>query len=96
MVLWWALIYDLCIDIIYLTTMHVQVTGSQKPRFAHSLTAISLGPGLTEVIEFGGSSDPSTGSDDRQPKIADTTLLQLSELQSIIHNVQLFNCINNT
>ena len=60
---------------------HVQVTGSQKPCFAHSLTAISLGPGLTEVIEF-GSSDTLTGS---QPKIADTTLLQFSELnQSFI------------
>ena len=69
------------------------MTGGQKPRWGHSLTAISLGPGLTEVIEFGGSSDPLTGSNDTQPKIADTTLLQFSELQSIIHNVQLFNCI---
>ena len=69
------------------------MTGSQKPCFAHSLTAISLGPGLTEVIEFGGTSDPLTGSNDTQPKIADTTLLQFSELQSIIHNVQLFNYI---
>ena len=58
------------------------MTGSQKPRFGHSLTAISLGPRLTEVIEFGGSSDPWAGSDDTQPKIADTTLLQFSELHS--------------
>ena len=65
------------------------MTGSQKPRWGHSLTAISLGPGSTEVIEFGASSDLLPAPDDRQPKIADTTLLQLSELQSIIHNVQL-------
>ena len=61
---------------------HVQVTGSQKSRWRHSLTATSLGPGLTEVIEFGGTSYPWTGSDDTQPKIADTTLLQFSELHS--------------
>ena len=69
---------------------HVQVTVSHKPRWGHSLTATSLGPGLTEVIEFGGTSDPLTESDDRQPKIADTTLLQFSELQSIIIKC---NCI---
>ena len=57
------------------------MTGSQKPRWGHSLTTISLGPGLTEVMEFGGSSDPLTGSDNRQPKIADTALLQFGELQ---------------
>ena len=60
----------------------VQVTGSQKQRWTHSLTVTCLGPGLTVVIEFGGSSDPLTGSGNRQPKIADTTLLQFSELQS--------------
>ena len=62
--------------------MYIQVTSSHKPCWGHSLTAISLGPGLTEVIEFGGTSYPWTGSDDTQPKIADTTLLQFSELQS--------------
>ena len=34
----------------------------------HSLTAFSLGPGLTEVMEFGG-----------YPIMADTTLLQFSK-----------------
>ena len=29
---------------------------------------------------FGGSTEPSAGSDDKQPKLADTTLLQFSEL----------------
>ena len=56
------------------------MTGTHKrPRWAHSLTAYSLGPGLTEVMEFGGSSEQWTGSDDTQPKLADTTLLQFSE-----------------
>jgi hypothetical protein len=52
------------------------MSGFLKARCAHSLTAFSLGPGLTEVVEFGGTSEPLT---ETQPKIADTTLLQFSE-----------------
>ena len=50
-----------------------------KAHWGHSLTAFSLGPGLTEVVEFGGSPESLTGSDETQPKIANTTLLQFSE-----------------
>ena len=57
----------------------LQVNGIQRPRCGHSLTAFSLSPGLTEVMEFGGTSEPHTGSDDTQPKLADTTLLHFSE-----------------
>ena len=49
-----------------------------KPRCRHSLTAFSLGPGQTEVTVFGGTAEPWAGSDDKQPKLADTTLLQFS------------------
>ena len=56
----------------------VQVSVALKARWGHSLTAVSLGPGLTEVVEFGGSPDQPTGSHERQP-MADTTLLQFSE-----------------
>ena len=38
----------------------------------HSLTAFSLGPGLTEVMEFGGSGTYGQS-------MADTTLLQFSK-----------------
>jgi hypothetical protein len=55
------------------------MSGFLKARWSHSLTAFSLGPGLTEVVEFGGTSELWTGSDNTQPKIADTTLLQFSE-----------------
>ena len=48
-------------------------------RAGHSLTAFSLGPGLTEVMEFGGTPEPDTGSHETQPKMADTTLLQFSK-----------------
>ena len=57
----------------------MQVSVTLKARWGHSLTAFSLGPGLTEVVEFGGSPEPPTGSDKTQPKMADTTLLQFSE-----------------
>lgn len=50
-----------------------------KPRLSHSLTESSLGPGLTEVTVFGGTAEPWAGSDEKQPKLADTTLLQFSE-----------------
>ena len=61
-----------------------------KPRAGHSLTAISLGPGLTEVVEFGGSPEPWTGCPVSQPKMADTTLLQFSECA---HNyITIFLC----
>ena len=56
-----------------------------KPRWGHSLTAFSLGPGLTEVTVFGGSAETWTGSDETQPKVADTTLLQFSEFLMYIH-----------
>ena len=57
----------------------VQVSVTRKARWGHSLTAVSLGPGLTEVVEFGGSPDPLTESGGRQLKMADTTLLDFSE-----------------
>ena len=66
--------YYSCLNVI---TMQVSVT--LKARYGHSLTAFSLGPGLTEVVEFGGSPEPLTGSDETQTKIADTTLLQFGE-----------------
>ena len=53
-----------------------------KARWGHSLTAFSLGPGLTEMTVFGGTDKPWTGSDVTQPKLADTTLLQFSEYTS--------------
>ena len=68
----------------------MQVSVTLKARLGHSLTAFSLGPGLTEVVEFGGSPEPPTGSDEAQPKMADTTLLQFSECA---HNyITIFFC----
>ena len=53
----------------------MQVNVTLKARWGHSLTAFSLGPGLTEVMEFGGSPKPPTGFIETH---ADTTLLQFS------------------
>ena len=74
-----------CLNII---TMQVGVT--LKARWHHSLTAFSLGPGLTEVVEFAGSPESWTGSSETQPEMADTTLLQFSECA---HNyITIFFC----
>ena len=45
----------------------------------HSITAFDLGPGLIEVIMFGGTLEPRTKSEATQSKQANTTLLQFSE-----------------
>ena len=67
-----------CVHVVYSCHNIVQVSVTRKARWSHCLTAVSLGPGLTEVVEFGGSPDPRTESHERQPKMADTTLLQFS------------------
>ena len=77
--------YYSCLNVI---TMQVGVT--LKARADHSLTAFSLGPELTEVVQFGGTPEPGTGSDETQPKIADTTLLQFSE--SAHNHITIFFC----
>ena len=46
---------------------------------------------------FGGSAEPWAGSNEKQPKLADTTLLQFSKLLYIYmymhgHNYRLFTC----
>lgn len=50
-----------------------------KARAGHSLTALSVGPGLTEVLQFGGSPKGSMGSYETQPKMAETTILHFSK-----------------
>ena len=60
----------------------MQVSVTRKARWGHSLTAISLGPGLTEVVEFGGSPDHFN---ETQTKMADTTLLEFSECPRNLH-----------
>ena len=60
---------------------HLQVTPpeSVRGRYHHSLTATSLGPGLTEVLMFGGclkwDGDP----------IAETTILRFGEGVHTVH-----------
>ena len=53
--------------------MQVVPPQSMKPRYAHSTTASSMVPGLTEVVMFGGK---QTLPGDL---IAETTILRLGE-----------------
>ena len=47
----------------------------------HAAAVISLSPGLTEVVMFGGCPEWSPNySDDETPKIANTTVLRFGEL----------------
>ena len=47
-----------------------------KPRCHHSITATRVGPGLTEVLIFGGSRMPQPSAKD---SIAETTILRFGE-----------------
>ena len=60
--------------------MCLQVTPpeSMTPRHFHSITATSLGPGLTEVLVFGGQRDFWGDA------IAETTILRFGE-QLLVH-----------
>ena len=55
---------------------HLQVTPpeSVRGRLGHSITATSLGPGLTEVLMFGGQLKWPVGA-----PIAETTILRFGE-----------------
>ena len=55
------------------------MSATLKPRWSHSLTVFSLGPGLTEVTMFGGTAESLTGVEQAQTKLADPTLLQFGE-----------------
>ncbi len=48
------------------------------PRYYHSITATSLGPGLTEVLVFGGCREVLGDA------IAETTILRFGE-QLLVH-----------
>ena len=64
-------------------SVHLQVSLSDGglQRFSHSTTAITLCPGLVEVVIFGGSPDdydPERLTKD-DPRIAETTIITFSE-----------------
>ena len=50
---------------------------SMTPRSYHSITATSLGPGLTEVLVFGGISE-------NNEIVSETTILRFGE-QLLVH-----------
>ena len=54
---------------------------SVKPRYWHSVTATWLGPGLTEVLMFGGCQEwPDNWENEEEfTPIADTTILRFGE-----------------
>ncbi len=59
--------------LIYILCLQVTPPESMTPRCYHSITATCLGPGLTEVLVFGGCREV-LGDD-----IAETTILRFGE-----------------
>ncbi len=59
---------------LYFHSIQVTPPKSMKPRWGHSLTATSLGPGLTEVLLFGGRMSMLS-----RYLIAETTILRFGE-----------------
>ena len=54
--------------------------GDAQPRMYHTATALSLGPGRTQVTMFGGCRKWEWGkSEDTQQKLAKTTVLDFGE-----------------
>ena len=62
---------------------HFQVTlpDGHLPGWDHSITAVTLCPGLVEVVVFGGCPDDFDleRSDEDDPKIAETSVITFSE-----------------
>ncbi len=59
---------------------------SVTPRCGHSITATSLGPGLTEVLVFGGIMLETIGT------VAETTILRFGE-QLLVHVAMATHCL---
>ncbi len=62
---------------VFFVSMQVTPPESMTPRYWHSITATSLGPGLTEVLVFGGKQEDYT-------TVAETTILRFGE-QLLVH-----------
>ena len=62
----------------YFLCLQVTPPESMTPRHFHSITATSLGPGLTEVLVFGGQRELG------EVPIAETTILRFGE-QLLVH-----------
>ena len=70
-----------------------------QPRMWHTATALSLGPGLTQVTMFGGCPKwEREKSLDTQQKLAKTTVLDFGELNThnIIHSIAVSGLFTGT
>ena len=59
--------------------MQLAVSEEVQPRCRHTATAFNLSTGCVEVTMFGGCPKRVPGGGDKQPKLAETTVLQLGE-----------------
>ena len=63
-----------------LVSLQLTLLGDAEPRMWHSATALSLGPGWTQVTMFGGCPKWERGKSlDALPKLAKTSVLEFGE-----------------
>ncbi len=82
-----TIILHTLLHVFCIITLCLQVTPPESvtPRWAHSITATSLGPGLTEVLVFGGMLE-------NRRTVAETTILRFGE-QLLVHVAMATHCL---
>ena len=69
----------------FLISPQLTLPGDAQPRLWHTITALSLQPGRTQVTVFGGSPKWESGkSDAALQKLAKTTVLEFGEQNTIM------------
>ena len=68
----------ICHELVVTDNLQVTLPDGTPPRWAHSVTTITVCPGLESVTMFGGST-VKFRSLDKQPRISETTVITFSE-----------------
>ena len=85
-------IYSEWYKVMYSDHLQVTLPDGSPPRWSHSTTAITLCPGLVEVIVFGGTTEDWVVSKPQSSysRIAETTIITFGELASSNYNTLVY------
>ena len=64
---------------MFLLILQLTLHEAAQTRLRHTTTALSLEPGRTQVIMFGGCPNWQWGTPEHQQKLAKTTILEFGE-----------------
>lgn len=76
-----------------LPSLFPQVSSTLQPHWCHSITPFCHIDGIVEVTMFGGSTDLWVGSEEKQSKLADTTLLQFCKCMNMLLQDSAYTCM---